>query len=129
MDKTVKPENLTKALKNYLENYVDDISEIVEETSNKIGNEAKDELKRTSPIRTGKYAKGWAVKKNRKNKNYYIVKIWNKTSYQLTHLLEFGHTTRNGGRTKAIAHIRPVEDKYKQKFEEELKEKIRRESK
>ena len=129
MDKTVKPENLTKALKNYLENYVDDISEIVEETSNKIGNEAKNELKKVSPERTGKYAKGWAIKKDRKSKNYYVVKIWNKTSYQLTHLLEFGHALRNGKRTRAIAHIRPVEEKYKKEFEKELKEKIRRESK
>ena len=126
MSKTIKPENLTQTLKNYLENYVEDISEVVEETSTQIGKEARDELKQTSPKRTGKYAKGWTVKKDRKNKNYYTVKIWNKTDYQLTHLLEFGHATRNGGRTKAIPHIRPVEEKYKKEFEERLKDKIRR---
>lgn len=129
MSKTIKPENLTQSLKNYLEKYVEDISETVEETSNQIGKEARDELKQTSPKRTGKYAKGWTVKKDKKNKNYYTVKVWNKTDYQLTHLLEFGHATRNGGRTKAIPHIRPVEEKYKQEFEKELKAKIRRDSK
>ena len=126
MSKTIKPENLTQTLKNYLENYVEDISEVVEETSTQIGKEARDELKQTSPKRTGKYAKGWTVKKDRKNKNYYTVKVWNKTDYQLTHLLEFGHATRNGGRTKAIPHIRPVEEKYKEEFEKRLKDKIRR---
>ena len=129
MSKTIKPENLTQTLKNYLENYVEDISEVVEETSTQIGKEARDELKQTSPKRTGKYAKGWTVKKDRKSKNYYTVKVWNKTDYQLTHLLEFGHATRNGSRTKPIPHIRPVEEKYKQEFEKELKAKIRRESK
>jgi len=126
MYKTVKPETFAKAVKDYLEIYVEDIGEAVEETSPQIGKEARDELKQTSPKRTGDYAKGWTVRKDKKNKNYYTVKVWNKTNYQLTHLLEFRHATRNGGRTKAIPHIRPVEEKYKEKFEKQLKEKIRR---
>ena len=126
MSKTVKPETFAQAVQNYLEIYVEDIGEIVEETSNAIGKEAKEELKQKSPQKTGKYAKGWAVGKDRKKKNYYVVKVHNKTDYQLTHLLEFGHATRNGSRTKAIPHIRPVEEKFKEKFEHDLKEKIRR---
>lgn len=126
MSKTVKPETFAKALKDYLEIYVEDIGETVEETSNQIGKEAKEELKQTSPKKTGRYAKGWTIKKNRKKKTYYAIKIHNKTDYQLTHLLEFGHTTRTGGRTKAISHIRPVEEKYKKEFEKRLENKIRR---
>ena len=126
MSKTVKPEMFAQALKNYLEIYVEDIGEAVEETSNNIGEEAKEELKQTSPKRRGDYAKGWTVRKDRKNKYYYTVKVWNKSNYQRTHLLEFGHATRNGGRTKAIPHIRPVEEKYKKEFEKQLKNKVRR---
>lgn len=126
MSKTIKPEVFAQAVKDYLEIYVEDIGESVEETSNQIGKEAKDELKQTSPKKTGRYAKGWTIKKDKKKKNYYAIKIHNKTDYQLTHLLEFGHATRNGGRTKAIPHIRPVEEKYKKEFEERLKDKIRR---
>lgn len=130
MSKTVKPETFAQTVKDYLEIYVEDIGEVVEETSNKIGKEAKEELKQTSPKRTGRYAKGWTVKKDKKNKSYYTVKIHNKTDYQLTHLLEFGHATRNGNkRTAAYPHIRPVEEKYKEQFEKELKQKIRRISK
>ena len=129
MSKTIKPEELQKSIAEYLENYAENIGEEVEKTSNEIGKEARDELQQTSPKRTGKYAKGWTIKKDKKNKTYFSVKIHNKTDYQLTHLLEFGHATRNGGRAKAIPHIRPVEDKYKAKFEKEIKERIRRSSK
>ena len=70
------------------------------------------------------YCKGWRLKKDKAGKNRYIVKVWNKTDYQLTHLLEFGHATRNGGRTKPQPHIRPTEEKYKKEFEKELKGRI-----
>ena len=132
MSKTVTPETFAQALKNYLEIYVEDIGEDVEELSNEIGKEARDDLKKESQGMfkgTGKYAKGWTVSKERKKSNYYSVKVWTKTDYQLTHLLEFGHATRNGGRTRAFPHIRPVEEKYKAKFEKDLINKIRRDSK
>lgn len=70
------------------------------------------------------YCKGWSLKKDKTGRNRFIVKVWNKTDYQLTHLLEFGHATRNGGRTKPQPHIRPTEEKYKKEFEKELKRKI-----
>lgn len=116
---------LSKTVQDYLEDYTEDIGSAVEEVANKVGKEAVEELKETSPRgKTKKYYKGWTLKKDKLGKNKYSVKIWNKTSYQLTHLLEFGHATRNGKHTKAIPHIRPVEKKYSTKFEEELKSKI-----
>ena len=48
----------------------------------------------------------------------------NKTDYQLTHLLEFGHATRDGERTEAQPHIRPVEEKYSKEFEKRLRKKV-----
>ena len=130
MSNAIKPENLEKAVTEYLENYVEDIEEDVEDTTNTVVKEAKQELIQTSPrsgvARDTKYYKGWAIKnggRTRKGK-YYSKVIWNKTNYQLTHLLEFGHATRNGGRTKPQAHIRPVEEKYRKEFEKELKMKI-----
>ena len=131
----LKPDELQKAIMDYLENYVEDIQEDVEESTDIITKEAKQELIQTSPrdgiARKTKYYKGWAIKigARTRKKNYRFTKvIWNKTNYQLTHLLEFGHATRNGGRTRAIPHIRPVEEKYNVEFVDKLEKKIRRSS-
>lgn len=133
MSKAIKPENLEKELQEYLTKYKEDIDEEVVDTTNTVVKEAKQELIQTSPrsgiARNTKYYKGWAIKngvKSRTVRNRYTRVIWNKTNYQLTHLLEFSHATRNGGRTKAQPHIRPVEEKYGQEFSDLLKTKIRR---
>lgn len=133
MSKTTKPENLQKVLSDYLENYVEDITEDVEDTTDTLTKEAVQELKQTSPKRQGSrdkpYHKGWTRQKGKENRGRYTVKIHNKTNYQLTHLLEFGHATRNGGRTKAIPHIRPLEQKYNKLYEKRITTVIKRRSK
>lgn len=135
MSSSIKPEELEKALTEYLKNYVEDIEEDVEDTMNAVIKEAKQELVQTSPrsgiARDTKYYKGWAIKNGgrTRKKHYYGKTIWNRTNYQLTHLLEFGHATRNGGRTQAQPHIRKVEEKYGTKFADLLENKIRRRSK
>ena len=136
MSDTVKPEDLQKAMMEYLEDYVEDIEEDVENTANTVVKEAKQELVQTSPksgiARKTKYYKGWAIKtggRTRKRK-YYSKVIWNKTNYQLTHLLENGHHTRDGtGWVEAQPHIGKVQEKYGTQFADLLEKKIRRSSK
>lgn len=95
-----------------LESYTNDVQESICEAAINVANEGKNKLrntKNTYHVRTGKYNKGWSVSKEKGN-NYIKTRIYNKTDYQLTHLLEHGHVTRNGGRTKAYKHIGPVND-------------------
>lgn len=135
MSNNIKPEELQKAIMEYLEDYVEDIEEDVEDTTNTVIKEAKQELVQTSPrsgvARDTKYYKGWAIKNGGRTRRgrYYSKVIWNKTNYQLTHILENGHATRNGGRTTPQPHIRPVEEKYGTKFADLIEKKIRRRSK
>lgn len=133
MSKTVKVDDLQKSVLDYLQNYKEDIDEDVVEAVNTVAKQARDELKRTSPrrrkIRNNQYYKVWAIKLSKRKTGVYRKVIWNKTNYQLTHLLEFGHATKNGGRTKPIPHIRPVEQKYNVEFIDLLEKKIRRTSK
>ena len=135
MSNNIEPEELQEAIMEYLEDYVEDIEEDVEDTTNTVIKEAKQELVQTSPrsgvARDTKYYKGWAIKNGGRTRRgrYYSKVIWNKTNYQLTHILENGHATRNGGRTTPQPHIRPVEEKYGTKFADLIEKKIRRRSK
>lgn len=133
MANKVKPENLKKVLMEYLEDYVEDIEDDVRETTDEITKQAVEEIRKTSPkgkgTRKQPYHKGWTKQKGKINKGRYTIKIHNKTNYQLTHLLEFGHATRNGGRTEANPHIRPLEEKYKKIYEQRITTVIKRRSK
>ena len=120
---------LSSAISNYLNNYVEDIHKDVVEVTEDLTEKAVMELKEKSPRGNSKikpYWQGWESKIKIKGKLKYHRVIWNKTNYQLTHLLEFGHATRDGKRTKAQPHIQPIEDKYQQEFVDLVTQKIRR---
>lgn len=79
-----------------------------------VAKEAVQRLKQTSPVGKGRdageYAKGWTVKRtNDMQKGLATITVHNKTNYQLTHLLEYGHDLPQGGRAKAQPHIEKVE--------------------
>ena len=97
--------------------------DIVEEYSDKCA----DACKVNSPrgYRTNKpYREGWEAKEkvNKAQEKSYVV--WNKTNYQLTHLLEKGHATKKGGRVNGTHFIEKASDEvisaYTQWIEEVL---------
>lgn len=65
-----------------------------------------------SPVRSGKYKKGWKLyrEKAKFKSQLQTLTVYNKTQYRLIHLLEFGHQTSKGTRTKAYPHVQPAED-------------------
>ena len=128
----IKPERLSKTISKYFEEYAEEINEDVKKEAKEVSKEAIEELKRVSPKneklkseRERPYYKGWTFKTKTKGKNRFSRVIWNATNYQLTHLLEFGHATRDGGRVQAQPHIRKVEKEYKVKFVDNLERDIR----
>ena len=108
--------DITTILNDYSKEVVDGMYE----ASKRIAEEGKKKLKQTSPKRTGDYAKGWSVKKEIPARWSFKNTIHNKTEYRLTHLLENGHLKRNGGRTKPIKHIQPVEKQCIEDYEREV---------
>lgn len=108
MGQTIRIEQLADTVMKGLEDYaklaVDDLKVDVQ----KAGKTVKQQIEDKAPKKTGKYAKSWAVKKTRETSDSIQVVVHSKR-YQLTHLLEFGHAKRGGGRTRAFPHIAPAE--------------------
>lgn len=94
-----------------LKAYAYDVAEDIDIAKNEVSKEFKTNVTKDSPEETGSYQKGWRIKKFKKSNI-----IYNKTDYQLTHLLEHGHIKINGGRTNEKIHIRPNEEKAVKNF-------------
>lgn len=109
-----RTESVAVQMKEVLDEYSKDVKDATNNAISKTSKESVQKLRNTSPKGTGKYAKGWKIKKERGRDGIETVTVHNKTDYQLTHLLENGHVVRNAkgtyGRTSGIKHIAPVEE-------------------
>lgn len=99
-------DDLSKSILKELQRYSRIIEEDLEVTKKEVADDLLQEVKSKSPKSTGSYAKGWRIKKSGSG---YL--LYNKTDYQLTHLLEHGHAKRGGGRVQGKQHIAPAEEK------------------
>lgn len=115
-------DSLTAQINNILAQYTSDVNVTVDEVMKSGAQQAKKALQQLSPADTGRYAKSWAVKKE---KGRYIV--YNKKP-GLTHLLENGHdiirNERKVGRVQGRPHIKPVEEMINENIIKELESKL-----
>ena len=80
----------------------------MQETLPEVAKEAAKTLRTVSPKRSGEYAPGWRQKTTQDALTIESV-IYNGRKPGLPHLIEHGHVTRNGGRTKPNEQIKDVE--------------------
>jgi len=106
-------DNFTDLISRELQAFSNHCEEEVRKASRDQAKKGVEKLKATSPTRGGNtsYATGW---KTKKKGNAHI--IYNEKKPQLTHLLENGHVNRDGSRTSAIVHIKPVEQEVIEGF-------------
>ena len=103
--------NLQEQVEELLDQYGKQCSEVVNDAVHEVSKEALKKLKKEAPKRTGRYKKGWKVKKNNDKFSANDILYGKEAStYAIAHLLEHGHATRNGGRTAPIPHVKNVEE-------------------
>ena len=110
MSQTIRVDQLADTVMKGLEDYAKLAADDLKADVQKAGKTVKQQIESTAPKDTGKYAKSWAVKKTKETSDSIAVVVHSKNRYQLTHLLEFGHAKRGGGRVEARPHIAPAEE-------------------
>ncbi len=102
-----------------LEGFYEETDANMQHLIDEVTNEALTELRNDPniPVQTGLYKKGFYKKTLAKGRGYKRNAIGNKV-YQLTHLLENGHLTQNGRRTRAFPHWKQAEEFVEKRIEE-----------
>lgn len=115
-----------------IQSYSKEVNDNLAELFKDEANITKQEIQAKSPVGyRGRYKKGWRVS-NRRSKGEARSIVYNKTDYQLTHLLENGHVIiipylkkRNFGKTKPQPHIKPAEEHMIERINKRIEEALK----
>lgn len=126
MAKGIHIDKLSTSIETELGKYSQEVADQIKQDVQDVAKECVAEIKQKSPKRTGKYRRGWRAEVVYESNEDIRVIVRNKTAWQLTHLLEFGHAKVNGGRVEGIPHIGPAEQRAKKILIEKVKVAVRR---
>jgi len=113
-------DNLADEIAKSLTLYTAEVTEELEKVKKKVTRDGVKRLREGSPKDSGRYAAGWTM-----TQQDGALIIHNKNKPQLTHLLEYGHAKRTGGRVAGKRHIEPVEAKIVEEFENAVEKVVR----
>lgn len=125
----IKPEGFEKAVRDVLVKYGDDAIEIMANATKTASRQTVSDLKSQSPKgNTGRYSSGWSHKAQKSGITKYTEVVYNRTDYQLTHLLEKPHATGHGGHYPSkkdhTGIIARIEEENVNKYIEEVTSKL-----
>lgn len=107
--------------------YGAEVVQAVNGAAEEVAKACAEDLKQTSPKRSGGYRRSWKYKRmSGSGKRPQVWVVYNDKHARLTHLLEKGHATKGGGRARAIPHIAPAEERAAELFEDKALEAIGR---
>lgn len=117
-------DGLAAAIADALEEFQEETMQDVKISVRDAAKVCVESLKETSPRREKKrenpYSEGWRSKVAYESGTDIRVQVYNKTNYQLTHLLEDGHAKVSGGIVSGIPHIGPASEKASEKLEKDV---------
>ncbi len=124
--KAIPPEQLGLALSEVLLEWADNQEKEFVKAIDKAADACKDTAKQYAPVsnrkRAGTYRGSFEIDRGWQARHHYAAE-WHvkEPEYRLTHLLEYGHVTRDGtSRTKPIKHIKYGRQIAEQVLEERL---------
>lgn len=128
MADTIKAEDFAAAISATLEEYAGLVDADVDVAVQKTAKDAVKKVKKGGDFKgTGAYRKSIAQKALKSNRLIRRRVVYARAPYhRLTHLLEYGHATANGGRTRAFPHWEPAEQAAADEFVNTLKEELNR---
>lgn len=123
--------NLDEAIKEELKSWANtELRAAANESFRETAEDAAKLLKQGGPYeeRTKKYTKSWTSEQRISRKSAVSglngYSVYNKEHFQITHLLEYGHQSRNGGRVRAFSHIAPVNEQAGEMVAQKIKRKL-----
>lgn len=120
--------NLRKQVSALLEQYGDEIKETVQEVATEVGKESANIVRQKSAAHklTGSYMKGWTSAVDTGKYGSVSVRIYNRTDWQLTHLLNNGfYSIRAGRRIDGDGHIDSAEEEINNLLVKKLEERLK----
>lgn len=121
----IRVDDFDKALEDILAEYGDNVTEGTKAATEAVARIAVQEAKAKAPYGTGKHHKAhYRTGITQRDISTRLVPgqvVYNRSKYQLVHLLEHGHALRNGGRARAFPHFAPAEEHAIKNFEEAVK--------
>jgi len=118
---SIKTDDFAKEVVKTLEEYSESTTEILYDEIRNAINAARNEARQRSPGRSSKvYAKGWRTRIDKESSTEASAVAFAGKLSPVTHLLEFGHATRNGGRTREFPHVAPAQETAEKYLDEAL---------
>lgn len=103
--------DIDQILKEYQMGVLDGLDTALKKLAQKGRNAVQRNARAVIAKKRRRYSNGWAYKVE-KSSNLWAANavIYQKSVPGLVHLLEHGHAKVNGGRTRALVHVEPVEE-------------------
>lgn len=118
--------NLYQNFKQILDEYGEEIRADLNTSLTATTDDTLRNLRAVSPVLTGSYRKGWTKHVEYTRWGSIEITMYNKTDWQLTHLLNDGHAKRGGGRVPGDHHIDEASDYASDLLVKKVEEKLKK---